>query len=62
MIINFIFIIYRNAMIKEMLKVLEGILESQLKQGPIHQHIDALQEGVKAKQYQPLMTRIKCGA
>lgn len=48
-------------MIKEMLKVLENVLENQLMQNPLYQHIDALQEGVKAKQYQPLMTRIKCG-
>lgn len=48
-------------MIKEMLKVLESVLENQLRQNPIYQHVNALQEGVKAKQYQPLMSRIKCG-
>lgn len=48
-------------MIKEMLKVLEDVLDKQLGQPPVHQHAEALQEGVKSKQYQPLMSRIKCG-
>lgn len=44
-----------------MLKVLENTLENQLEIKPIYNHVNALQEGVKAKQYQPLMSRIKCG-
>ena len=48
-------------MIREMLKVLEGIQENELKEPLNHRHADVLQEGVKSRQYQPLMQRTRCG-
>lgn len=48
-------------MMQEMLNVLEDVLQKEFGGSRIYRHIDALQEGVKAKLYQPLMSRIKCG-
>lgn len=48
-------------MAKDMLKVLEDTLENQLKQPKVFQYAEALQEGVRPKQYLPLMSRTKCG-
>lgn len=56
-----VFFRIRAAMAKDMLKVLEDIMQNQFKRPPVCQHIDALQEGSKPKQYQPLLSRIKCG-
>lgn len=48
-------------MVLEMLRVLEDIYQKEFNENPIYQHTDTLQEGVKSKQYQPLMSRIRCG-
>lgn len=47
-------------MIREMLRVLEDIYENKLEGERIYHQCEALQEGVKTKKYQPLMTRTKC--
>lgn len=48
-------------MISEMLKILENVYHQKFNEPAIFRHVDALQEGVKAKQYQALMARTKCG-
>lgn len=55
------YILCSSAMAKDMLKVLEDTLENQLKQPKVFQYAEALQEGVRPKQYLPLMSRTKCG-
>lgn len=47
-------------MMLEMLHVLEGIYQKQFNESPIFQQAGALQEGVKSKCYQTLMSRTKC--
>lgn len=47
-------------MMLEMLYELESIYKTEFSDSPIYRHINALQEGVKAKVYQPLMSRTKC--
>lgn len=47
-------------MILEMLHVLEDIHLKKLSGNRIYNYSDALQEGVKTKKYQPLLSRNKC--
>lgn len=47
-------------MIIEMLHVLEDIYENKLDGNHIYKYCDALQEGVRSKNYKPLLTRNKC--
>lgn len=47
-------------MILEMLNVLENIFRETFDEPPIFRQVDALQEGVKSKTYQSLMSRTKC--
>lgn len=47
-------------MILEMLHVLEGIHSNELNGARIYKYCDALQEGVRPKKYQPLLSRSKC--
>lgn len=47
-------------MILEMLHVLEGIHSNGLNGARIYKYCDALQEGVRPKKYQPLLSRSKC--
>lgn len=47
-------------MILEMLHVLEDIHLNKLNGTRIYNYCDALQEGVRAKKYQPLLSRNKC--
>lgn len=50
----------RSQMILEMLHVLEDIYENKLGGSHIFKYCDALQEGVRPKKYQPLLSRNKC--
>ncbi len=45
----------------EMLSHIQGIYENQVKGPKLSNQIDTLLEGVRSKQYQPLMTRTRCG-
>lgn len=47
-------------MMLEMLHVLEDIYQQRFNESPIFRHADALQEGVKSRTYQTLMSRTKC--
>lgn len=47
-------------MMLEMIKVLEDINENRMGANRVFEHNIALQEGVKSKQYQLLMSRTKC--
>lgn len=47
-------------MILEMLHVLEDIHINKLNGNRIYKYCDALQEGVRPKKYQPLLSRNKC--
>lgn len=47
-------------MILEMLHVLEDIHSNKLHGNRIFKYADALQEGVRPKKYQPLLSRSKC--
>lgn len=44
----------------EMLRVLEDVYENKLGGERIFKMHEALQEGVRSKKYQPLMSRTKC--
>lgn len=48
-------------MMHEMLSHIEGIYENNLKKPKFSSQIEILLEGVRSKQYQPLMTRTRCG-
>lgn len=48
-------------MMHEMLSHIQGIYESQVRGPKLSTQIDILLEGVRSKQYQPLMTRPRCG-
>lgn len=50
----------RNQMILEMLSALEAIYRQTFNGSEIYRQVDILQEGVKAKKYQSLMSRTKC--
>lgn len=60
MIVPFFFFFYRSQMMLEMLHQLETIYYDKFNEKPIYRQADALQEGVKSKSYQSLMTRTKC--
>lgn len=47
-------------MILEMLNVLENTYRETFDEPAIFRQVDALQEGVKSKTYQALMSRTKC--
>lgn len=46
---------------QEMLKDVQTIYEEKLKEKKLNTHLNVLLEGVRSKQYQPLMQRVKCG-
>lgn len=48
-------------MMHEMLSHIQGIYENHVRGPKLSTQIDILLEGVRSKQYQPLMTRTRCG-
>ena len=48
-------------MMHEMLSHIQGIYENRVKGPKMSNQIEILLEGVRSKQYQPLMTRTRCG-
>lgn len=46
---------------QEMLGDIQNIYENDMKELKINKHMNVLLEGVRSKQYMPLMTRVKCG-
>lgn len=51
----------RTTMIKEMLGDIQKIYETDIKEMKLNTHLNVLLEGVRSKQYTPLMSRVKCG-
>lgn len=48
-------------MMHEMLSHIQRIYENEVKGPKLSNQIEILLEGVRSKQYQPLMTRTRCG-
>lgn len=48
-------------MMHEMLSHVQEMYEKHVKKPKLSTQIDILLEGVRSKQYQPLMTRTRCG-
>lgn len=48
-------------MMQEMLGHLQNIYETELKEPKLYNQLNVLLEGVRSRQYQPLLTRTKCG-
>lgn len=48
-------------MMHEMLSHIQSIYENRVKGPKMSNQIEILLEGVRSKQYQPLMTRTRCG-
>lgn len=44
-----------------MLGDIQKIYEEDIKEIKLNKHLNVLLEGVRSKQYMPLMTRVKCG-
>lgn len=48
-------------MMQEMLGHLQNIYVTELKEPKLYNQLNVLLEGVRSRQYQPLLSRVKCG-
>lgn len=48
-------------MMHEMLADIQRVYETEIGEKKLNTHLNVLMEGVRSKQYTPLMDRVKCG-